>query len=160
MKIEQSQELLTQASAVWISRLKVPACRGAWEVVWSEGTMAWRALVARAVQRVAGNCRAGQCFDESSGMALNFAELFDKRCIITGELLSLRLLSLCSPSPPCFPPHSPLASPRHLVLGQRDLSLLPHCPLPFPSPPVLCCSSGPFPSFRRIKASRHLSGGV
>ena len=56
----------------------VMAFEGAWEVVWSEGTMAWRALVATAVQAVAGRSRAGQSFhfDASPPEALNFAELF------------------------------------------------------------------------------------
>jgi hypothetical protein len=67
---------------------------GAWEVAWSEGTMAWRALVASAVQAIAGRCRAGQAFtlpssDSSSssapGEALNFAELFDGAVVITAR---------------------------------------------------------------------------
>eukprot|EP00192_Tetraselmis_astigmatica_P019261 CAMPEP_0117694594 /NCGR_PEP_ID=MMETSP0804-20121206/27587_1 /TAXON_ID=1074897 /ORGANISM="Tetraselmis astigmatica, Strain CCMP880" /LENGTH=226 /DNA_ID=CAMNT_0005508405 /DNA_START=454 /DNA_END=1131 /DNA_ORIENTATION=- len=61
------------------------ALRGPWEVVWSEGTMAWRALVASCVQRLAGKCRAGQCFHPSAWTAMNFAELFDKRITITAE---------------------------------------------------------------------------
>ena len=58
---------------------------GAWEVVWSEGTMAWRALVAKAVQAVAGRSRAGQCFTlaASPPEALNFAELFAGAVTIT-----------------------------------------------------------------------------
>uniref|UniRef100_A0A061SI60 Uncharacterized protein n=1 Tax=Tetraselmis sp. GSL018 TaxID=582737 RepID=A0A061SI60_9CHLO len=75
-----------------LTALKVPlpeeSLRGAWEVAWSDGTMAWRALVARAVQSIAGNCRAGQCFNLETGEALNFAELFDKRCTITGSPFS------------------------------------------------------------------------
>ena len=62
---------------------------GAFEVVWSEGTMAWRALVARAIQRVAGKCRAGQKFAFGFGSgdnaALNFAELFAGAVTITAE---------------------------------------------------------------------------
>ena len=60
------------------------ALEGAYEVAWSEGTMAWRALVAKAVQAIAGRSRAGQWFTPGSpGEALNFAELFDGRCVIT-----------------------------------------------------------------------------
>jgi len=63
---------------------------GAFEVVWSEGTMAWRALVATFVQRVAGKCRAGQKFNFSSiegtpNEALNFAELFGDLLTITAN---------------------------------------------------------------------------
>ena len=64
------------------------AFEGAWEVRWSEGTMAWRALVARAVQAVAGRSRAGQCFTMGTLLgepneALNFAELFGGAVTIT-----------------------------------------------------------------------------
>lgn len=60
---------------------------GAFEVVWSEGTMAWRALVASAIQRVAGKCRAGQKFSFGSeeNTALNFAELFGGMVTITAR---------------------------------------------------------------------------
>ena len=62
---------------------------GAFEVVWSEGTMAWRALVASAIQRVAGKCRAGQTFAFGFGSgdnaALNFAELFAGAVTIVAE---------------------------------------------------------------------------
>jgi len=68
---------------------------GAFEVVWSEGTMAWRALIATAVQKIAGRCRAGQKFDFAdtddkgpSGLpntALNFAELFGGAVTITAN---------------------------------------------------------------------------
>lgn len=59
---------------------------GAFEVVWSEGTMAWRALVAGAIQRVAGKCRAGQQFRFGGvNAALNFAELFGGAVTITAE---------------------------------------------------------------------------
>eukprot|EP00873_Tetraselmis_striata_P022261 jgi/Tetstr1/442525/TSEL_030623.t1 len=58
---------------------------GVWEVVWSDGALTWRALVSRAVQRIGGRCRAGQAFDVSSGRALNWAELWEGRCIITAQ---------------------------------------------------------------------------
>ena len=48
--------------------------------------MAWRALVATAVQAVAGRCRAGQCFNLAASPApeaLNFAELFAGAATIT-----------------------------------------------------------------------------
>mmetsp|Transcript_32639 Transcript_32639/g.82254 ORF Transcript_32639/g.82254 Transcript_32639/m.82254 type:complete len:143 (+) Transcript_32639:303-731(+) len=47
--------------------------------------MAWRALVATAVQAVAGRSRAGQCFAlaASPPEALNFAELFAGAATIT-----------------------------------------------------------------------------
>jgi len=77
-----------------LASAKAPVTTGAFdgvfEVVWSDGTMAWRALVASLVQRIAGKCRAGQrfSFDESekedgSNSALNFAELFDGFVMIT-----------------------------------------------------------------------------
>ena len=49
-----------------------------WQVVWSEGTMAWRPIVAKAVQAVAGESRAGQAIDVASGDVLNWAELFGR----------------------------------------------------------------------------------
>lgn len=54
-------------------------------MAWSEGTMAWRALVAKAVQAVAGRSRAGQCFDlaASPPEALNFAQLFANAVTVT-----------------------------------------------------------------------------
>ena len=60
---------------------------GAFEVVWSEGTMAWRALVASAIQRVAGRCRAGQtfAFGSEENVAENFAELFGGAVTITAR---------------------------------------------------------------------------
>mmetsp|Transcript_27374 Transcript_27374/g.33254 ORF Transcript_27374/g.33254 Transcript_27374/m.33254 type:complete len:238 (-) Transcript_27374:11-724(-) len=61
------------------------AFNGPWEVVWSEGTMAWRALVAQGVQAIAGESRAGQSFDLEAGTATNFAELFNGRVLITAE---------------------------------------------------------------------------
>eukprot|EP00667_Euglena_gracilis_P018231 EG_transcript_19351 len=59
------------------------ALEGPWEVAWSDGSMAWRALVARAVQVVSGRSRAGQSFDLRKGTALNFAELLDSRVRVT-----------------------------------------------------------------------------
>jgi len=62
------------------------ALTGAYEVAWSDGTMAWRALVARGVSAIAGRSRAGQWFTPGTpGRALNFAELFDKSVVITAE---------------------------------------------------------------------------
>mmetsp|Transcript_413 Transcript_413/g.920 ORF Transcript_413/g.920 Transcript_413/m.920 type:complete len:242 (-) Transcript_413:195-920(-) len=65
--------------------LQPAAFSGVWEVVWSDGALTWRALVSRAVQRIGGRCRAGQAFDVSSGRALNWAELWEGRCIITAQ---------------------------------------------------------------------------
>ncbi|XRA99467.1 hypothetical protein NFJ02_07g131670 [Pycnococcus provasolii] len=56
-----------------------------WQVVWSEGTMAWRPIVAKAVQAVAGESRAGQAIDVASGDVLNWAELFGARVTITAK---------------------------------------------------------------------------
>jgi hypothetical protein len=73
-----------------LERARAPAdpraLTGAYEVAWSEGTMAWRALVARGVSAIAGRSRAGQWFTPGApGRALNFAELFDGRCVVTAE---------------------------------------------------------------------------
>ena len=73
-----------------LERARAPAdpraLTGAYEVAWSEGTMAWRALVARGVSAIAGRSRAGQWFIPGApGRALNFAELFDGRVTITAE---------------------------------------------------------------------------
>eukprot|EP00854_Cymbomonas_tetramitiformis_P002790 gene2790-3582_t len=75
---------------------------GPWEVVWSEGTMAWRALVAKGVQAIAGNCRAGQAFDVEKRQALNFAELFDGRCEITAEGTFTPVTEALAPCPVAF----------------------------------------------------------
>lgn len=58
---------------------------GPFQVAWSSGTMAWRAVVARAVQAVSGRSRAGQRFDLDARppTARNFAQLLGGAVEIT-----------------------------------------------------------------------------
>ena len=100
---------------------------GAFEVAWSEGTMAWRALVAEAVQAIAGRCRAGQRFalassssdaaasssEPNANAALNFAELFGGAVTITAS-------GVFRPDPSI----ADAADPNAVASGAR-------CPLPF-----------------------------
>ena len=85
--VPDNQRILECVAALEAAQRPVDrrAFAGAWEVVWSDGTMAWRALVARAVQQVSGRSRAGQVFDLTAGSALNFAELFGGGTTITAQ---------------------------------------------------------------------------